>query len=574
MKKAIRIILPIFLALCIIICTAWYLFVYDRAFTRDMLLTIARYNEKHGNHKAATWFYDNAYIQAGDNDAVAIELAQQYKAIGNYTKAEYTLSNAIKDGGGADLYIALCKTYVEQDKLLDAVTMLNGITNEQVKETLEAMRPAAPSAAPAPGFYSQYISVTLDASGGTLFASNTGEYPSISDPAYSDPIKLVDGENTIYAITVADNGLVSPVSIFGYTVGGVISKVEFADKIMEAEIRKQLGVDDNKVLYTNDLWTIKEFTVPAKATDYSDIRHMCFLETLTIEKGVKDQYTNLSPLVNLVELSVRNTPISQEELTTIATLPKLKKLTLHNCSLAGITPIQKATGLEYLDISGNGAIRNLSSLSALANLLELNLSDNAVTDLAAISGLSGLTTLNLTSNNIKNLDPISTLTRLTRLSAGTNAISNLGDLGKLTALTYLDLSGNKLTNVNTLAACTALTELNISSNSLNNISKLSTLTKLEHFDFSFNQVSKLPEFPKSCELVTITGSYNKLTSLDPLSGLKHLNIVNMDHNAGISSVKSLAKCPILIEVNVTGTKVSNVSALKEQSIIVNYTPVS
>ena len=573
MKKAIRIILPIFLVLCIIVCTAWYLFVYDKAFTRDVLLSIARYNDDQGNHKIATWFYNNAYIQAGDNDAVAIELAQQYKNIGNYTKAEFTLSNAIKDGGGIDLYIALCKTYVEQDKLLDAVSMLNGITNEEVKKELEKMRPSAPTAAPAPGFYSQYISVTLEGEGGTLYASNAGEYPSITAPAYTDPITLVDGENTIYAITVAENGLVSPVSIFGYTVGGVISKVEFADKVIEAEIRKQLGVDDDKVLYTNDLWTIKNFTVPVKVKDYSDIRHMCFLETLTVENGVKEQFSNLSPLVNLAELTITNTSVSQEELATIAALPKLKKLTLQNCSIAGITPLQKAIGLEYLDISGNGAIRNISALSSLTNLQELDLKNNAVTDLSAISSLSSLTKLDVSSNNIKSLAPVSGLKRLSWLSAGTNVINDLGKLGSLSALTYLDLSGNKLTNVNTIASCSELKELNISSNALTSIEKLSSLKKLEHFDFSYNQITKLPQFTKSCELITITGSNNKLTSLDALSGLKNLNVVNMDYNSGVSSVKALAKCPVLIEVNVYGTKVKNVSALTEQSIIVNYNPV-
>ena len=125
MKKTIRILLPVFLVLIIVASSCWYLFVYDREFTRDMLVSFARMSENQGNHGIATWFYNQAYSQAGDNDSVAIELAQQHKKSGNYTKAEYTLSNAIADGGGITLYIELCKIYVEQDKLLDAVNMLN-----------------------------------------------------------------------------------------------------------------------------------------------------------------------------------------------------------------------------------------------------------------------------------------------------------------------------------------------------------------------------------------------------------------------------------------------------------------
>jgi len=118
MKKFLKILLPIGLAVLVIASLIWYLFVYDRDFTRDTLLTIARYSESQGDHATATWFYNIAYAQSGNDDSVAIELAQQYKNSGNYTKAEYTLANAIKDGGGIELYIALCKTYVEQDNFL------------------------------------------------------------------------------------------------------------------------------------------------------------------------------------------------------------------------------------------------------------------------------------------------------------------------------------------------------------------------------------------------------------------------------------------------------------------------
>ena len=180
---------PFVLVVAILFCTAWYLLVYDRPFTRDMLLSIARSSENQGNHNVASWFYNLAYSQAGDNDAVAIELAEQYKSVGNYTKAEFTLSNAIADGGGIELYIALCKTYVQQDKLLDAVSMLDNITNEQSKEQLSSMRPAAPSISPEPGFYSQYISVKLEAENGTIYASTDGQYPSVEDELYSQPIQ-------------------------------------------------------------------------------------------------------------------------------------------------------------------------------------------------------------------------------------------------------------------------------------------------------------------------------------------------------------------------------------------------
>ena len=572
MKKIIRILTAISLAVAILVFSAWYLFVYDRDFTRDVLLSCARGLESGGNHNAAAWFYNLAYAQSDNEDAVAVELAQQYQASGNFTKAEYTLYNAIANGGGADVYIALSKLYVAQDKLLDAVTMLGSITNEQIKQQLDAMRPAAPTATPDPGFYNQYISVTLQAENVTVYYSTDGQYPSTQAAPYANPIALSDGENTIQALAVSENGLVSPLAIYGYTVGGVIELVEFADPATEAEIRSMLGVSEEKALFTNDLWGITSFTVPETAKNYADIRHMAFLETLTIQSGASDQLSNLSGLSNLTELTITDTNVSQEVLKSIAALPKLQKLTLSGCNLTSIQPLENAAGITELDLSNN-TIRNIGALSGMKKLEQLYLQHNAVTDLSALSGNTALTKANLSHNSITSLAGLSSLTALTWVDASANALTELGEIGKLTALTYLSVAGNQLKNIDGLASCTALTELDISTNALTDITSLSVLNNMRQFNFAHNEVTKLPKWSKNCALVTIDGSYNKLSSLDNLGGLEHLNVVNMDYNEEIKSVSSLSKCPMLLEVNVYGTKVTDVKALTSQSIVVNYNPV-
>ena len=66
MKKAFRIIIPLVLIVAILFCTGWYLFVYDRVFTRDILVKAARFFEDSGNITASTWFYNRAYVQRTD----------------------------------------------------------------------------------------------------------------------------------------------------------------------------------------------------------------------------------------------------------------------------------------------------------------------------------------------------------------------------------------------------------------------------------------------------------------------------------------------------------------------------
>lgn len=572
MKKAFKILIPILLVIAILVCLGWYLFVYDREFTRDMLLNGARYFESQGNRALASWFYDRAYDQAGDNDQVAIELAEQHKATGNYTQAEATLSKAIEDGGGVDLYLALCKTYAEQDKLLDCVTLLNRITNPEIKAQLDEMRPAAPVATPESGFYNQYISVTISAEQGTLYVNPNGEYPSIHKDVYSAPIPLVAGENTIYALAVAENGLVSPLSIFGYTVGGVIEEVNFTDAAVEAQIRDMLGVSEGTVLYSNELWDITTFAMPADADSYEDLKYLPFLEELIITGGNSSSLSILSSLSKLTHLQIVDTSVKSEDLAVIGALPKLERLTLSGCSLSTTAGLEKAVGLRHLDLSNN-TVRNIAPLASLQNLQELYMQNNALTDLSSLSTIKTITKLNVSGNALTTIDPICSLNGMTWLDASNNQLSNLERIGGLTMLKELYLSKNLLTDISGLDACTALQVLYLDNNQLTDISMLSKLTKIAMLNFSYNQVVELPAFDPACALVEINGANNLIEKLDPLAGLSHLNNVFMDYNENIESVECLEFCHVLIRVDVYGTKVTEVTMLTDQSIIVNYNPV-
>lgn len=575
MKKAIRILIPLVLVLAIIVCTGWYLFVYDRAFTRDILLYAARYFESNGNHSTSAWFYDRAYRQSGDNEAVAIELANQYKASGNYTKAEFTLSKAIADGGGIDLYIALCKTYVEQDKLLDAVNMLNNVANQDIKAQLDAMRPAQPACTPDPvtsgAYYTQYITVSVTADKGTLYVNTAGQFPSTATDRYAQAITLHDGENKLYAIAVGDNGLVSPTAIFGFTVGGVIKQVEFVDATMEKAFRETLNIAEGKPVFTNDLWKITEFTVPEGVESLQDLQNLVFLKTLTISGGVSGQLSHISALANLAELNISGITVSADELPLIGRLPGLKKLTLNNCSLSTLAGLESAKGLTHLTLSSN-AIRNLSPLSTLTALQELDLSHNALNDLTPLTGLKALTVLDVSYNNLSTLSPVFAIPALQKLEAGNNSLTELTGLTQLTGLTHLGLAYNSIADISPVEACTALVDLNVSNNALEDIGVLASLTKLMNLKFANNSVKALPAFTSESALVNIDGSYNKIKTLKPLAGLKYLNNVYMDYNTDISSVSELATCPLLIQVNVYGTKVRQVGELTSQSVVVNYTP--
>ena len=572
MKKVLKFVVPFFLVLVILASLVWYGFVYDREFTRDMMLKQARFFLSNGNHAIASWFYDMAYEFSSQDEDVAIELANQFKKEGNYTKAEYTLSNAIADGGTADLYVALCKTYVEQNKLLDAVNMLNNISDPVIKTQLDQMRPAAPVSDPEPGFYSQYISVSLSGSEGKLYYTTDGEYPSIDDIPYSEPFSLPGGETTVYAVSVADNGLVSPLSVLGFTIGGVIEEVALEDPAIDREVRTALNLGDDETLFTNQLWTITSFTVPSDAANMNDISKMPYLEKLVVQDEKLDNLQFLSGLSFLKELDLSGSRFDANQISAIAALPSLQKLNLNECSISTIAGLETAMNLTHLDL-GNNTIRNLTPLSSLANLKEINLEHNAVIDLAALSSLANLEKLNVSYNALVSLSPLADNSKLTWLNATNNDIRSLSGVEKLSALTYLAVSSNSLTDISLAAQCANLVELHAAKNSLTDISALSALMKLETLDFANNQVTNLPAFADDASLRTIDGSYNQITSLAALKNQQNLSHVFMDYNL-ITDIGVLENCYNLTLVNVYGNAVTGVEKLTAHDIIVNYDPTA
>ena len=570
MKNSAKRLVPILLVFLIIASVFWYCFVYDRDFTRDMLLQQARYHSTNGNPKIASWFYDLAYRHSGQDENVAIELANQFKADGNYTKAEYTLSNAIADGGTAELYIALCKTYVEQDKLLDAVNMLDNIADASIKAEIDAVRPAAPVADPLPGFYSEYIPVSLSTPSGTIYYTTNGEYPSVEDAPFTDAVTLGGGETLIYAVSVDDNGLVSPRSIYAYTVGGVIEEVMFEDSAIESAVRQLIGRNDGEPLYTSELWNISSFSVPKEAKYCDDLTKLSYLKSLEISDQTFDSLRFLSSLSSLTELTITDCRFGAEELSVIAALPNLQHLTLSNCGLSTVSGLENAQSLISLNLANN-TVRNLEPIARMVKLQDLDLQHNALTGLNSLSGLNELQKLNVSYNSLTSLAPLATCTKLAWLDVNNNEIGTLSGINNLPLLSYLAANHNNLSDLSLLSESIMLTELYVADNELTDITCLGSLNNLEVLDFSSNQIEVLPAWSNDASLRIIDGSHNKVSSLANLKNQMNLTHVYMDYNA-ITSVSDLQNCYKLVMVNVYGNKIDGVRELTDHDIIVNWDP--
>lgn len=573
MKKTLKFLVPIAMGVLIFASIIWYLFVYDRDFTRDTLLDQARYQNVHGNPRISSWFYDAAYNFSGHDKNIAIELANQYKQDGNYTKAEVTLTQAIRNAPTPELYTALSRTYVEQDKILDAMNLIEKLGDPEIKAVLDKNRPQAPVPDAEGGFYSQYIQVNLSSDKAKyLFYTTDGEFPSIAGPVAHGPIPLTAGETVVTAVAVSESGLVSPLAVYHYTITGVIEEVTISDEAMDKAIRELIGVAEGKTLMSDQLWEITEFTAPEGVKSYADLKLLPNLTKLTIQNKSVDTLSHLSSLVKLETLDLTGATFPAADLTILPTMPALKSLTLAGCRLSTVENLANCKQLTYLDLSGN-TIRNLEPLSTMPNLAEVNLSHNAVNALDALSGLENLAKLDVSYNAVTTLIPLSNCVRMTHITADHNQLLNLVGLEKMSLLTSLSVNHNTISDLSVLPKNPELTDLRVASNDVYDIEPLANLKKLQILDFSGNQVDYLPTWPADAALQTIDGSYNALQSIDSLSNQQSLTHVFMDYNL-LTNIDALQNCFCLVQVNVFGNAIPDVSVLREKDIIVNYDPTA
>lgn len=571
MKKALKIIIPILLILILLFVAYWFFFQYRSDITADVF-------ERWGDRKAeaedyggAAKYYGYAHNLNPNDTELSVKLAEAYRQDGNYTKAEYTLVHAIySDADNIDLYLNLSKIYLEQDKMMDAQLMLDHISNETVRAQLDTMRPAAPVISPDGGKYSDYISVSATyAEGTTCYLTVDGEFPSLKQEPYSEPVALEGGETTVCAIAVSDNGLVSTAVYAGYTIAGVIEDAVFEDASLEAYVQELLNKNGRK-LQTDDLWSIKELEIPDTVTSLTDLRYFVGLESLTAHDIPAADYAFLAEMPHLKNLSLSGCSLSSDALKYIGGCTELETLDLSNCGISNISALSTLNQLKVLNLDDN-SINNLTALGKCTALEELHICRNAVTALTPLASLSNLKILDVSLNSIDTIAPIIKCTSLSELNVSDNKLTDLEGIGSLKNLTSLIASKNEIESVEGIEKCTKLEVFNLANNLLVDISGLANIKTLTDINIDYNDVLEVPDFVDDCALVNFSAAHNFLEDCEGLSGLPNLNFINMDYN-NIRDISCLLDCNCLVQVNVFGTYIKDADEFRNRGIIVNYDP--
>ena len=82
----------------------------------------------------------------------------------------------------------------------------------------------------------------------------------------------------------------------------------------------------------------------------------------------------------------------------------------------------------------------------------------------------------------------------------------------------------------------------------------------------------MPELKKTSALTKVNLSHNQLEDIAVLAGLLNLHTVNVEYNEKLTDIVCLADCPMLMRVDAFGTKVTEIKALTDMGVVVNYDP--
>ncbi len=195
---------------------------------------------------------------------------------------------------------------------------------------------------------------------------------------------------------------------------------------------------------------------------------------------------------------------------------------------------------QKINISENHEIRDLSPLSELTELREINCSNSMVTDLFPIRNLNHLEILNCSETPVDDIQAMHYTTTLKDLNCGFTLINDLSPINGLVNLENLNCEGIKITNLDFVTQMKNLKMFDCSKTRIYDLGPLSELLTIENLDISGTSV----------------------VSLEIVKGLTNLTYLNCE-NTAISSIEFLIAHPKLEILRISNTSVGSLDAMKD-----------
>jgi internalin A len=198
--------------------------------------------------------------------------------------------------------------------------------------------------------------------------------------------------------------------------------------------------------------------------DLSPVTNLTRLVWLNIGENHLTSLPDLSPLVTLQIFMLAGNPIA--DLSPVADLPELRELHIQRGAFSSIAPLAGRPLLQRLLLSGNPQLADLTEVTALTNLTDLelrsmhlaavdflpplaelrwlDLGDNWLTDCSALTNLPWLDSIGLEANRLTIIDPLLDLPSAHNFNVRNNYLDTNATSAAWAVITNLQARGDNV----------------------------------------------------------------------------------------------------------------------------------
>lgn len=330
---------------------------------------------------------------------------------------------------------------------------------------------------------------------------------------------------------------------------------EYNFKLTDKSYRKDKNSND---IYKSDLEKIEALGIRGMDASEENLIEVSSIKGLEFCKNLKSLTISSGEIPDDYE-EIRYSEGAIKDLTPLSALKNLEFLRLSHNEISDVSPLKDLTNLKSLYISHNN-ISDISALENLKNLENFDFAVNKVSDMSIVKNFTKLKLLDIYSNKISNIDAVKDLEKLLYFRADSNKIEKIDSLKNLKVLEDLDLGSNALKDTSVLNDLTTLKKLSLKKNNLKNID-LSKLSKMEELDLEENELKDVSFVENMPNLKNLYVQKNKIENLNAISKLTNLQLLNFSDNS-ISDINFVKDLVNVTSLRISNNVVSDISAIK------------
>lgn len=214
-----------------------------------------------------------------------------------------------------------------------------------------------------------------------------------------------------------------------------------------------------------------------------------------------------------------------------------------------------------VDIHGESQYSDLTPLSKMTYLNELDLSGTPISDLSDLRNLSNLIKLNISDTKITDLSPLQYLINLKEIKFNNTKVSNISSLSNNSSLEIVEMNNTLVSDIFPLARLTTLTRLKMNKTNVNDISALANNKNLVIISFHDTKVSSC-EILKNFQNLEMVGMNNtKISDIQHLNGLKKLRNIFIE-NTSVHNISCLTAIEQMERIYCDGSKIEKKDAVE------------